>query len=192
MKSHSGKKIVPLVYGTAVLMCAGLLWYGLSIRGLRANAPLGAEDRAIVAGLPREWTRITNVEGQGWSIYVPCNSEAGSLVIEAEAEDPRLTCAFCDSVEGATVRRVEFAGVPPHPVRLKLDGGGEAFIEPVDAAVSARFAGARLQDYVLTWTLPDGTEMFFVPSVAARNFEVLKAEDESPEGCAANPRPTSR
>jgi hypothetical protein len=25
--------------------------------------------------------------------------------------------------------------------------------------------------------------MYFVPTVAVRNFEVLRAEDESPEGC---------
>jgi hypothetical protein len=183
MKQHSGKKIVPLVYGSAVLLCAGLLWYGLSIRGLRANAPLGAEDRAILAGLPREWTRLTNVEGQGWSIYIPCNSEAGTLVIEAQGEDPRLTCAYCDSVQGATIRRVALTGVPPHPVRLKLDGGGSVFVEPVEPAVSARFTGARLQDYVMTWTLEDGTEMYFIPTVTSRNFEFLRAEDESPEGC---------
>lgn len=182
--SFSGKKIVPLLYGAAVLLCAGLLGYGLAIRGLNPNAPLGEEDRAILADLPGEWTRITRVEGQGWAIYVPCNAEAGSLVVDADDENPRLLCAWCDTIQEGMIRRVSLKGQPPRPVRLKLDGGGTALIEPVDAAVSARFAGARLQDYVLTWTQADGAEMFFVPTVVARNFEVLKAEDESPEGCA--------
>lgn len=189
-KRYSGKKIVPLVYGLAVLMCVGLLWYGLSIRGLRDNAPLGADEQAILAGMPREWTRITDlkerVEGQGWSIYVPCNAEAGTLVIQGEAENPRVLCSFCDSVQEGKIRRVEFAGEVPHPVRLQLDGGGEVFIEPVDAMVASRFAGARLEDYVLTWTLADATKMFFVPSLAARNFKVLKAEDKNPEGCGSS------
>jgi hypothetical protein len=184
MAGYSGKKIVLALYGGAVLLCAGLLWYGLSIRGTKANPPLGAEDRAILADLPREWTRINYVEGQGWAIYIPCRSEAGSLVVEADEESPRLLCAWCDTIAEATIRRVSLkGGQPPRPVRLKLDGGGVVLIEPVDAAVSARFAGARLQDYVLTWTLPGGAAMYFVPTVAVRNFEVLRAEDESPEGC---------
>jgi hypothetical protein len=105
-------------------------------------------------------------------------------VVEADEESPRQLCAWCDTIAEATIRRVSLkGGQPPRPVRLKLDGGGVVLIEPVDAAVSARFAGARLQDYVLTWTLPGGAAMYFVPTVAVRTFEVLRAEDESPEGC---------
>jgi hypothetical protein len=186
MTGHSGKKIVPLLYGAAVLLCAGLLWYGLSIRGQNASAPLGNEDRAIIADLPGEWTRITAVEGQGWAIYVPCRAEAGSLVVDADDENPRLLCAWCDTIQEGMIRRVSLKGQPPRPVRLKLDGGGTALIEPVDAAVLARFPGAPLRDYVLTWTQPDGSAMFFVPAVNAGDFEVLRAEDESPEGCLGN------
>lgn len=179
----SGKKIVPLLYGSAVLMCLGLLAYGLWYRGSHSvSPPLPAEDRALLADLPREWTRITNVEGQGWVVYVPCYEDAGKLVIEAGAENPKLLCTHCDTITEATVRRVTLKGKPVK-VRLRLGVMGTAWVEPVDAAVAARFAGAVLPDYVLTWTLKDGAELVFVPAERTEGFEVLRAEDESPEGC---------
>jgi hypothetical protein len=178
-----GKRIVPILYGSAILLCAGLLWYGLDYRSThRVSPPLPAEDRAILAELPREWTRITLVEGQGWVVFVPCHAEAGSLVVESDAENPRLLCAWCDTIQEATVRRVTLKGKPVK-VRLRLGTMGTAWVEPVDAAVSARFPGAILPDYLLTWTLADGTEMFFVPTQMVEMFETLRAEDESPEGC---------
>jgi hypothetical protein len=179
----SGKKIVPLLYGGALLLCAGLLAYGLYYRSShRVSPPLPTEDRLLLADLPREWTRITKLEGQGWVVFVPCNSEAGSLVVESDAENPRLLCAWCDTVQEAVVRRVTLKGKPVK-VRLKLGTAGTAWVEPVDETVRARFPGALLRDYVLTWTLPSGDAYYFVPTEQARDFEVLRAEDESPEGC---------
>lgn len=179
----SGKKIVPLVYGVAVLMCVGLLLYGLWYRNTHVvSPPLPAEDRARLADLPREWTRITHVEGQGWVIFVPCNEEAGSLAIEAEAENPKLLCTYCDTITEAVVRRVTLKGKPVK-VRLKLGVMGTAWVEPVDASVAARFEGAVLPDYLLTWTLKSGEELFFIPSEMTHTFETLRAADESPEGC---------
>lgn len=183
MPGISGKKIVPLLYGTAVLMCGGLLWYGLDVRKTRAiSPPLPAEDRAVLADLPREWIRITSVEGRGWVIDVPCHAGAGTLVVESGEESPRLTCTWCDTLQESVVRRVRLKGKPVK-VRLKLDGGGTAWIEPADDAVAARFAGAPLRDYVLTWTAPGGEEFFFVPAEQAAAFDTLRAEDENPEGC---------
>ncbi len=182
-KRTPGKKIVPVLYGVAVLMCAALLWHGLNWRRTNAvSPPLPEADRVVVAQLPREWTRINLLEGQGWVVFVPCGSEAGALVIEAEEESPRLLCAYCDTIQEATVRRVSLRGLPSR-TRLKLGGMGEAVVEPVDEAVAGRFEGAPVRDYVLTWTLPGGEKMFFVPSDAARDIEVIRAEDESPEGC---------
>jgi hypothetical protein len=179
----SGKKIVPLVYGTAVLMCLGLLLYGLNYRKTHiVSPPLPAEDRALLADLPLEWTRIQNIDGQGWVIFVPCHEGAGTLAIEAEAENPRLLCTHCDTITEATVRRVTLKGKPVK-VRLKLGVMGTAWVEPVDATVAARFEGAVLPDYVLTWTLKDGAELVFIPSEMTEGFETLRAADESPEGC---------
>lgn len=179
----SGKKIVPLVYGSAILMCLGLLLYGLWFRNTHVvSPPLPAEDRALLGDLPREWTLLTNVEGQGYAILIPCHEEAGTLTIEAEAENPRLTCTHCDSITEAIVRRVTLKGKPVK-VRLKLGVMGTAWVEPADAAVIAKFGGKASPDYVLTWTLKDGTEMVFVPSLMAWEFKTVKAEDENSEGC---------
>jgi hypothetical protein len=179
-----GKKIVLPLYGAAVILCGVLLWHGLAWQ--RGHAvPLPDEDRAAVAQLPREWTRVTKVEGQGWVVYVPCGvkgTEAGSLVIESDEQSPRLLCAWCDTVEEATVRKVSLAD-PASPTLLKLGDMGEARVEPVNDGVAARFEGAPVRDYVLTWKLPGGDSMVFVPADAAREFETLRAEDESPEGC---------
>jgi len=182
-KGVSGKKTVFLLYGGALLLCLGLLAYGLYYRTTHVvSPPLPPEDRATLADLPQDWTRITRIEGQGWVIYVPCHEEAGSLTIEAQKENPRLLCSFCDTVQEATVRRVLLKGKPVK-VRMRLGGMGTAWVEPVDAEVAARFEGAVLPDYVMTWTLPGGAEMFFIPSQMTHTFETLRAADESPEGC---------
>lgn len=183
-KRIPGKKIVFPLYGAAVVLCGLLLWHGLAWQRDHA-VPLPDEDRAAIAQLPREWTRVTKVEGQGWVVYVPCGvkgTEAGSLVIESDEQSPRLLCAWCDTVEEATVRKVSLDEAPSR-MRLKLGGMGEAKVEAVDDHVAARFAGAPVRDYVLTWRLPSGDSMVFVPSGTAGGFETLKAEDGNPEGC---------
>jgi hypothetical protein len=192
----SGKKIVLALYGAAVLLCGILLWHGLSWQRNHL-VPLPEEDRAAVAQLPREWTRVIHVEGQGWVVYVPCgqanagdarpaasaaSGQAGSLVIESDEQSPRLLCAWCDTVEEATVRKVSLRDAPSL-TRLKLGEMGEVKVEAVDDGVAARFAGAPVRDYVLTWTLPSGDSLVFVPADAAREFETLRAEDGNPEGC---------
>jgi hypothetical protein len=179
-----GKKIILPLYGAAVVLCGILLWHGLAWQ--RGHVvPLPDEDRAAVAQLPRDWTRLTQVEGQGWVVFVPCGvkgTQAGSLVIESDEQSPRLLCAWCDTVEEATVRKVSLRDAPSLTL-LKLGEMGEARVEAVGDSVAMRFAGAPVRDYVLTWKLAGGDSMVFVPTDAAGEFETLKAEDESPEGC---------
>lgn len=172
-----------MLYGIALLMCGALLWHGLNWRRTHAvSPPLPDEDHAVVAALPREWTRISLLEGQGWVVFVPCGAEPGALAIETEEPSPRLLCAFCDTIQEATVRRVSLRGVPSK-TRLKLGALGEAVVEPVGDEVASRFPGAPVRDYVMTWTLRDGAKMFFVPTAVAEDFETIRAADESPEGC---------
>jgi len=179
----SGKKIVPLVYGSAILMCLALLLYGLWYRNTHlVSPPLPAEDRALLGELPREWTLLTKVEGQGYVVFVPCHEEAGTLTVQAEAENPKLTCTHCDTITQAVVRRVTLKGKPVK-VRLKLGVMGTAWVEPVDGAVAARLGESVSSDYVLTWTLKDGRELVFIPTLMAGDFRTVKAEDENPEGC---------
>ena len=43
--------------------------------------------------------------------------EAGSLVIESDPPSPRLLCAWCDTLEEATVRKVSLRGAPSRSER---------------------------------------------------------------------------
>lgn len=186
----SGKKIVPLLYGTAVLLCIGLLWYGLSNKDSPPeDLPLPEREQAglqALEALPGEWMRISFVEGQGWVLFEPCGSEVGSLRIEPFPSPPRLVCTHCDTLQEATVRRARLRGSPERLELATSPDGHEILVESVDALVAMRFNGAPVRDYVMTWKLDPESAMYFVPSAHAEMFEILRAEDESPEGCLGN------
>jgi hypothetical protein len=186
----SGKKIVFLLYGTAILLCLGLLWFGKRAASKtpgRDGVPT-VEALAALRALPSDWTRITTVEGQGWVIYVPCGSPAGTLRLEAFEDRPRIACEFCDSLSGARILGFAsdgLAGLPaPGRIRFDVDVGRELEIQTVDSLVRGRFPGAPLKDYLLVWKISPEKALFFVPTLGAGYFETLRAEDESPEGCA--------
>ncbi len=183
-----GKKIVPILYGIAVLMCAALLWYGLT-RG-KDSRPEGTPlpERLAVAlealeQLPDEWTRISFVEGQGWVLFEACHSAVGILRIHAVPYPPRLECFDCDTITGATIHKARLRGSPPRIEMTTKPEGHEITVESVDALVAMRFSGAPVRDYVMTWRLSREAAMYFVPSFVAEDFEVLRAEDANPEGC---------
>jgi hypothetical protein len=187
----SGKKIVPLLYGGALVMAAILFWYG---KREAARTP-GRDGVPTVEALdslraqPSEWRRITFVEGQGWVVFVPCQSEAGTLRLETSTARPRLVCEFCDTLTGAAI--LGFAGDglggTPKAGKLRFDvDTGSLEIERVDAGIAARFPDAPLHDRLLTWKISPAHALFFVPAAVARDFETLRAEDESPEGCLGN------
>ena len=185
----SGKKIVFALYGIAVLMCLGLLWFGKTMASKtpgKDGIP-SVEAMKALRAFPTDWTRITFVEGQGWVIYVPCGSGPGVLRLEASDEISRITCEFCDSLPGARILGFAgegLAGVPePGVQRFDVDNGEELRIQTVDSTLMARFPDAPLRDYVLSWKISRDKALYFVPSEQADGFETLKAEDESPEGC---------
>jgi hypothetical protein len=190
MSGVSGKKIVPLLYGSALLLCLGLLWYG-KMKAAQTPGKDGVptvEAMAALRALPTDWTRISNIEGQGWVVYVPCGSPQGALRLDVSEDQPsRIACEFCDSLTGARILGFAsdgLAGTPePGMQRFDVDNGEDLRVERVDAKVSARFPGAPLRDYLLTWKISADKALYFVPAEQAEGFETLKAEDESPEGC---------
>jgi hypothetical protein len=189
MAGVSGKKIVPLLYGSALLLCLGLLWYG-KMKAAQTPGKDGVptiEAVEALRALPTDWTRISFIEGQGWVVYVPCGSPAGSLRLDVSDAGSAIACDFCDSLAGARILGFAsegLAGTPePGVQRFDVDRGQDLRIETVDAKVLARFPDAPLRDYLLTWKISEKEALYFVPSEQAREFEVLKAEDESPEGC---------
>ena len=190
----SGKKTVFTLFALALTMGLVIFLVGLREKHKRLDGsgyPLAPPDtavldpnmRAFLDSLPGEWTRISSIEGQGWVIYSPCNSEPGVLhIVNDSSGHVSLQCEFCDSLDEARILKVlRFAGGD----RLDLDLGslGKASTERVDDAVALRFLGAPVKGYVLTWRPSAADSMIFVPTSGAREFETLKAEDESPEGC---------
>jgi hypothetical protein len=189
MASVSGKKIVPLLYGSALLLCLGLLWYG-KMKAAQTPGKDGVPTVEAVAALrtlPAEWTRISFIEGQGWVVYVPCGLPAGSLRLEVSDAGSGIACDYCDSLTGARILGFAsegLAGTPePGVYRFDVDPGEDLRIETVGAEVLARFPEAPLRDYLLTWKISAQEALYFVPTEQAEGFETLRAEDESPEGC---------
>jgi hypothetical protein len=189
MTGTSGKKIVLLLYGSAVLLCLGLLWYG---KKSAAKTPgkdgiPTVEAMKTLRALPPEWARLTLVEGQGWVIYVPCHAPAATLRLEISEENPHVICEFCDTLTESRILGFASDGLGGTPApgvdRFDINPGDGLVFETVDAQVAARYAGAPLKDYVLTWKAAEGDIRTFVPVDHAARFDTLKAEDEHLEGC---------
>lgn len=147
------------------------------------TATSDAAVRSFLDSLPRTWARISSIEGEGWAIYVPCDSQPGTLLLKPDSSGhAALHCEFCDSLGDARIfKAVRYAAEG----RLALDLGlqGRAAIESVSDEVSERFETAPVKSYVLTWWPSTKDSLVFVPAEDTTEFETLHAEDENPEGC---------
>ena len=190
MAGASGKKIVLVLYGSAVLLCLGLLWVG-KMAASKTPGKDGIptmEAMAALRAMPADWTRITFVQGQGWVIFVPCHrTQAAALHFEISEENPHIACDLCDSIKESRILGFASDGLggtpPPGVQRFDVNPGESIIVETVDAKVLARFEGAPLKDYLLTWKVSKDKALYFVPSEQAAGFDTLKAEDEGAEGC---------
>lgn len=154
--------------------------------------------RAGLARLPSEWAKVTRVEGQGWVLFVPCYSSNSRIQLKALPDSqPTLACDYCDSPGDHAVR-----GIARDPrdsaTHLVLDPpSGDVRVLPVSDALMARFPEAPFRDLLLLWIRPQGPDstgapgaldtVIFVPKSLENEFEVLRAEDENPEGCGGDP-----
>jgi hypothetical protein len=119
-------------------------------------------------------------------VFVPCQSSPATLRLETSTPRPFLSCNACDTLTGATILGFASDGLGGTPERGKLRFDvdvGSLQIETVDANVLARFPETPLHGHLLTWKINESQALYFVPESVARDFETLKAEDESPEGC---------
>lgn len=185
----AGKIIVFILFALAIALCLTVFLFGLREKHRRqaglpeVTATENFPIRDVLEPIPKEWIRISQIEGQGWKIFVPCSSSAGKLRIAPDSSDRlQLQCEFCGSLGKASIVNVmRFAG--GHKVKMDLGASGTADVESVNDAVADRFADVPVKGHVLTWHYSASDSLVFVPVSDAEGFETLKAEDESPEGC---------
>lgn len=161
--------------------------------------------RAWISRLPPDWVRVTLVEGQGFVILVPCYSSNSTLSLRRPADSlPQVDCEYCDSLG-----RFGVLGI----ARDLRDSAWELHLHPpagqvrvlsVNDSLLKRYPEAPFQDRILLWirprpvaamapaagppgdttrTLATADTLVFVPSHQENEFEILRAEDENPEGC---------
>lgn len=162
--------------------------------------------RAWLGAFPSEWVRITRVEGQGFVILVPCYSSNSVLTLRLPADSlPQVDCAYCDSLTGYSVIGAARDNLDSSwELHLNPPAGGIHILH-VTYSLLQRYPEAPFQDRILLWIRPgapvppappaDGGDaqsgptaaamdtLIFVPRHQENEFEVLKAEDENPEGC---------
>lgn len=205
----SGKLVVFLLFGGALLLWGIVLLTGyrekLSQGGLLRGGSSGIDTvvtpdsvRFGLARLPGEWIKVTRIEGQGWVFFVPCYSSNSRIHLKALPDSqPALACDYCDSLDHYAVR-----GIARDPrdsaTHLVLDPpSGDVRVLPVSDSLLARFPEAPFRDHLLLWIRPQGPDstgapgapdtLIFVPKALENDFEVLRAEDENPEGCGGDP-----
>jgi hypothetical protein len=190
-----GKWVVLAVFGGAVLMWLVVFLVGLRERRTRAGE--GAEVvtttpqvRVWLRNLPERWSKVTQVEGQGWVLYVPCYSSNSEIAIRTAPEAaPGLICEYCDSLDSFAVKAIaRDRKDSAWYLRLQPEAGDVRILPVTDSLLEA-FPEAPFQDRILLWIRPrpggKADSMVFVPKAQEPEFETLRAEDENPEGCDA-------
>lgn len=194
----SGRLIVLVLFSSALIMWGIVFMVGLREKeaGRTAAVPGEAVDSAVTAeevrvwlkALPENWTRVSQVEGQGWVLYIPCYSSNASLAIRTAPDSvPGLACESCDSLGAYAVQGIRHTR-KDSVLELRLDPpAGSLRILPVTDSLLLKFPEAPFKGKLLLWTLPRGggrtDSMVFVPKSQETEFETLRAEDENPEGC---------
>ena len=194
----SGRLIVLILFSSALIMWGIVFMVGLRQKEADRNgtAPAEAVDSAVapeevrawLKTLPGTWTRVSQVEGQGWVLYIPCYSSNASLSIRTAADSvPGVACEFCDSLGSYSVRSIRHTRADS-VWELRLDPpAGSLRILPVTDSLLRNFPEAPFKDKLMLWTRPReggrADSMVFVPKSLETEFETLRAEDENPEGC---------
>ncbi len=189
----SGKLVVFLLFGGALLMWATVFLIGLQQKRLHGGGGTDLADtpnevRVWLQALPQRWSRVSLVEGQGWVMYVPCYSSNSELVMRTVSDSaPGLACEYCDSLDAYGVKDIVRSQKDSvWDFRLEPQAGSLQMLPVTDSLLKA-FPEAPFRDRIMLWTRPRAggktDSMIFVPKSQESEFETLRAEDENPEGC---------
>lgn len=194
----SGKLIVITLFSTALLMWGIVFMVGLRQKQADREAAAASdgidsattpeEVRVWLKALPENWIKVSEVEGQGWVLYVPCYSANGSLTLRTVADSvPGIACDYCDSLGDYAVKSIlHTRDDSAWDVRIDPPAG-RVRVLPVTDSLLKNFPEAPFKGRLLLWTRERAggrvDSMVFVPKSQETEFEILRAEDENPEGC---------
>ena len=191
----SGKWVVFVVFGGALLMWLVVFMVGLHERKTRSGegtevVTTTPQVRVWLRSLPQHWSKVTQVEGQGWVLYVPCYSANSEIAIRTVPDSaPGLVCEYCDSLDTFAVKAIALDRKDSAWYLRLAPAAGDVRILPVTDSLLQDFPEAPFQDRILLWIRPKpggkADSMIFVPKDQEAEFETLRAEDENPEGCNA-------
>ena len=203
----SGPELVFTLFGTAFLFFGIIFFFAyrqkisddqslLQEKTPRIELIDSAITREEIVGwlkkIPTDWTRITYIEGQGYVRFIPCYSSNEVIHFEFQSNSlPKLICEFCDSITNIPLNKLSHLKVDSS-LDFNLSASlGNLRLFRVTEELQAHFQGAPLQNQILVWerNLEDGKmdSLVFIEKNQEIEFEVLKAEDENPEGCAPEP-----
>jgi len=176
------------------------MWLVVFMIGLRERKTHSGEGTEVVTttpqmrvwlrSLPQHWSKVTQVEGQGWVLYVPCYSANSEIAVRTAPDSaPGLICEYCDSLDTFAVKAIALDRKDSAWYLRLAPEAGDVRILPVTDSLLQTFPEAPFQDRILLWIRPKPggktDSMVFVPKDQEAEFETLRAEDENPEGCNA-------
>ncbi len=189
----SGKKVI-----LAILAGALFLWLILylladkqrqKVKEEAAQSGVGVEYlrpealEAVWSGLPSEWIRISRVEGQGYVKFIPCDGRERAMALETEAGRAFFSCPACDTDHSSSIIRA-FQHGPDSLIAVTGAPAETLKVLPVTGGLLQKFPEAPFQDRLLVWIREGGADsILFTPREYEMEFEELRAEDQSPEGC---------
>ncbi len=197
----SGPVVVFVLFSGAFLLF-GILFYVAYRQKLSDQAALSAANSSEftdsatatdkihtwMKDLPGEWVKVTLVEGQGFVVFIPCYSPNAELTLKSQPDSlPRIACELCDTISEYAVQSIAIARRDrAWDFRLEPTAG-RLRILPVSDSLLRNFPEAPFRNQLLLWTKEsEGGKtdtLIFVPKTQVSEFETVRAEDESPEGC---------
>jgi|GEM_PF-5103980 len=192
----SGKLVVPLLFGGAIFVAgmvylAGNLekrrWDHISISSPGDSSRILAVPESIrvyLEGFPKRWVQTTLLEDRQ-AVVIPCFSETPSLAWEWEdttsAARLRVLCPFCENADTLHLGSVQLS-----PAMASHAGPMTLFLRddslPLVLFPEGDSALGDLPKPHLRWKKGKDTLWFF-PQDSMSRVDVLREEDENPEGC---------
>jgi hypothetical protein len=201
----SGKLIVPLIFGFAILMAGIVFWVGLqekrswdhvSIPGLGQDSlTVTRADslQRLLQDWPREWLQVTKLD-ERLAVVVPCFSETPKLTLVVDSLDaqkfPLWICPFCEISDSLAVVKWRRAPTPskspsrnePSQIQMYLQGDSIPWLYRPEGILGSDSPLASLKGPALI--LPRaGDSLWFFPADSLSSLEMVREEDENPEGC---------